>query len=112
MQCTSRSPPVPTAVIEFLQNADFAALVSTCRAGVSDAWACRRCSLPDVALRMTAGRSPTRQRWYLLRTRAAGRGGASLVERAMLRSLTAGNIPWTRVQLPSGRYLVAWIGGR
>merc|ERR1719456_1636336 len=86
--------------------AGFAALVSTCRAAVSDSWARRRCSLPDVALGMRAGRSPT---WHLLRTRAAGRGGASLVERAMLRALAAGRIPWTRVQLASGRYLAAWV---
>jgi len=113
MQCTLRRPPVPTEVIDALENAgfglenaDFAALVSTCRAAVSDSWACWRCALPDVALGMGNGGTPT---WRLLRTRAAGWGGASLVEKAMLHALTAARIPWTRVQLASGRYVAAWV---
>jgi len=106
MQCTLRRPPVPTNVIDVLENADFAALVSTCRAAVSDSWACRRCTLPDVALGMGNGGTPT---WRLLRTRAAGWGGASLVEKAMLHTLTATRVPWTRVQLASGRYVAAWV---
>merc|ERR1719387_507712 len=72
----------------------------------SDSWAWRRCRLPDVALSMGGGGSPA---WRLLRTRAAGCGGASLVEKAMLHTLAAGRIPWTRVQLASGRYVAAWV---
>lgn len=109
MQCSSRSPPIPTNVIDALGNADFASLVSTCRAAASDSWACRRCKLPDVALGMGVGGSPT---WRLLRTRAAGRGGASLVEKAVLHVLAARRIPWTRVQLASGRYVAAWVATR
>merc|ERR1712083_690398 len=95
-------------VIDILCIADFSAVICTCKAAFSDMWASRRSSLPEISV--TAGvAGPAAPAWYLLRTRTAGRGGASLIERAVLRDLTTRQFPWTRVQLASGRHLAACV---
>jgi hypothetical protein len=67
-----------------------------------------RCRLPDISVdEGVAGLAPPS--WYLLKTRAAGRRGASLLEKAVLRDLVVKRFPWTRLQLASGRYLAAWV---
>merc|ERR1712093_764695 len=88
--------------------ADFAALVCTCKAAVSFTWALRRCRLPDISVDSGVAGTAV-PAWYVLRTRAAGRGGASLLERAVLHDLSVKQFPWTRLQLASWRYVAAFI---
>jgi hypothetical protein len=91
-----------------LSIADFSVLVCTCKAACSDMLAMCRCRVPDISVDASVA-GPASPAWYVLRTRMAGRGGASLLEKAVLRDLTVKRFSWTRFQLASGRYVAACV---